>query len=757
MRNYDSIRHVKGESYFVDDLRIPAGTLYGYVYYSPVAHGKILEIDFTKALQSKGIAEIFSAKDIPGENQIGGIILDENLFAEEEVHFIGHPIAIVVADTYLHAKEASKKINAIYEKLKPVLDPREAAEKNLLIIPPRKFELGNVDKAWNECDYIVEGKADSGGQEHLYLETQGALANITENGGIKISSATQGPTNVQRMISRVLGLPMSKIEVDVQRLGGGFGGKEDQATPWACMAALAAYKLKKPVKLVLNRQDDIRITGKRHPYSSDFKIGLNKEGKILAYEATFYQNAGAVADLSPAILDRTLFHCTNSYFVPNVRATALCCKTNLVPFTAFRGFGGPQGIFVFESAIYKAAQEMNLDPVEIQKANLLKEGDEFSFGQKTYQCQAEKTFSQMESDYELEKIQQEMNSFNDSNKLVKKGVAVIPICFGISFTTTFLNQASALVHIYTDGSINISTAAVEMGQGVNAKMKHIAAKTLGVDEARIKIESTNTSRVSNTSPTAASKGTDLNGFAVITACNILIERLQKVAAEELGQDDFTKISFKNEKVFDEGEPANLTFKDLVGIAYFKRVSLTAQAFHSTTDIYFDKNTNKGKPFAYHVYGAGIVEVTVDCLRGTYEVDAVKVIHDFGESFDKVIDQGQAEGGIVQGIGWMTSEELIWNSDGRLITDALSTYKVPDIHAMPKEMKIKFLQDSTNDFGPLRSKAVGEPPLLYGIGVYFALMNAMRAFNPNIEVKFDSPLTPEKILLTLYSNDVGKGL
>ena len=757
MRNYDSIRHVKGESYFIDDLRIPEGTLYGYVYYSPIAHGKILEIDFSKALQSKGVVGVYSAKDIPGENQIGGIILDENLFADEEVHFIGHPIAIVVADTYLHAKEASKKINSIYEKLKPVLDPREAAEKNLLIIPPRKFELGNVDNAWGECDYIIEGKTDSGGQEHLYLETQGALANITENGGIKISSATQGPTNVQRMISRVLGLPMSKIEVDVQRLGGGFGGKEDQATAWACMAALAAYKLKKPVKIVLNRQDDIRITGKRHPYSSDFKIGLSKEGKILAYEATFYQNAGAVADLSPAILDRTLFHATNSYFVPNVRATAFSCKTNLVPFTAFRGFGGPQGIFVFESAIYKAAQVMNIEPAEIQKANLLKEGDEFSFGQKTYQCQAEKTFSQMESDFELEKIQQEINSFNDSNKLVKKGVAVIPICFGISFTTTFLNQASALVHIYTDGSINISTAAVEMGQGVNAKMKHIAAKTLNVDEARIKIESTNTSHVSNTSPTAASKGTDLNGFAVIAACNILIERLQKVAAVELGQDDFTKISFKNEKVFDEGEPTNLTFKDLVNKAYMKRISLTAQAFHSTPDIHFDTKTNKGKPFAYHVYGAGMVEVTVDCLRGTYEVDAVKVIHDFGESFHKVIDQGQAEGGIVQGIGWMTSEELIWNSDGRLITDALSTYKIPDIHARPKEMKIKFLQDSPNDYGPLRSKAVGEPPFLYGIGVYFALMNAMRAFNPNIEVKFDSPLTPEKVLLTLYGTDVRKGL
>ncbi|MEW6653062.1 MAG: molybdopterin cofactor-binding domain-containing protein, partial [Bacteroidota bacterium] len=554
MKNYDSIRHVRGESQFIDDLKAPEGTLIAYVYYSPIAHGKILELDFSKALQSKGVAGIFSAKDIPGENQIGGIIPDENLFAEDEVHFIGHPIAVVAADSYLHAKEASKKIYAVYEKLKPILDPREAAEKNLLIIPPRKFELGNVDDAWQNCDYIVEGKVESGGQEHLYLETQGSLAIPTENGGVYIFSATQGPTNVQKMTARVLALPMSKVEVAVQRIGGGFGGKEDQATPWACIAALAAFKLKNPVKLVLNRQDDIRITGKRHPYSSDFKIGLNKQRKILAFEVTYYQNAGAAADLSPAILDRTLFHSTNSYYVPNVRAAAISCKTNLPPFTAFRGFGGPQGIFVFESAIYKAAQVMGIDPIEIQKANLLNDGDEFSYGQKTLECQAKNTFTQLDETFNLSEIKKSVKAFNESSKLVKKGVSLLPICFGISFTTTFLNQASALVHIYTDGSINISTAAVEMGQGVNAKLKHIAAKTLSVDESRIKIESTNTSRVSNTSPTAASKGTDLNGFAVINACEILLERLKRVASEEIGQEDFAKISFKNEKLFDDDEP-----------------------------------------------------------------------------------------------------------------------------------------------------------------------------------------------------------
>ena len=752
MKNYDSILHVKGQSKFIDDLSYPANTKIACIYCSPIAHGKILEIDFSVALKSKGVTGIFSYKDIPGENQIGGIIPDENLLAEEEVHYIGHPIAVVVADTYLNAYTATKKIKAIYEKLHPVLDPREAAEKNLLIIPPRKFELGNVDEVWNDCDLIVEGQVDSGGQEHVYLETQGALAIPTGTGEIKIQSATQGPTNVQRMAAKILGLSMHQVEVDVQRLGGGFGGKEDQATPWACMAALAAYKLNEPVKLVLNRQEDIKLTGKRHPYSSDYKIGLTNDGKILAYEVTFYQNAGAAADLSPAILDRTLFHCTNSYFIPNVKATAFSCKTNLAPFTAFRGFGGPQGMFVIESAIYNTAQKMGINPREIQKQNLLVEGNEFPYGQKTFKCQARKSYTDLDIKIDIEKVFNNVEEFNSQNKLVKKGAAVMPICFGISFTTTFLNQASALVHIYTDGSINVSTAAVEMGQGVNAKMKRIAAVTLAVSEERIKVESTNTSRISNTSPTAASKGTDLNGFAVIDASNILNERLKKVAAEEIGEEDFTKISFRNEKVFDEDEPTNLTFDQLVKTAYVKRISLTAQAHHSTPEIYFDTKTNKGNPFAYHVYGTALILVSLDCLRGTYEIDSVNVVHDFGETFHEVIDLGQTEGGIVQGLGWMTSEELIWDNDGKLLTDALSTYKIPDIYSAPKEIKVHFLENSPNDFGPLRSKAVGEPPFMYGIGFYFALMNAMRSFNPTLELKFNSPLTPEKVLLSLYNSN-----
>jgi len=751
LKNTDSIKHVKGESLFLDDITPPEGTLHGYVFYSPAAHGKIKKIDYKDALSQPGVAGIIKADDIQGENQIGGVILDENLFAEDTVHFIGHPIALVVADTLKNARLASRKIKLEIEKLPPVLDPREAAAKNELIIPPKTFAMGDTDFAWSSCDIIVEGRADSGGQEHLYLETQSALSIPVEGGGIKIISSTQGPTAVQKMAARVLGIPMNKIEVDVSRLGGGFGGKEDQATPWAVMTAVAAMKLNRPVKLVLPRQDDIRITGKRHPYSSDFKIGLSNDGKIIAYEVQFYQNAGAAADLSTAILDRTLFHCTNSYFIPNVKATAYSCRTNLPPFTAFRGFGGPQGMFVIESAIYKAASVMGVSPYHLQKINLLNEGDEFPYGQKIQNCNIGRCYSSLENKINIENVLNDIKDFNAKNKLVKKGAAIMPVSFGISFTTSFLNQASALVHIYTDGSINVSTAAVEMGQGVNAKMRVIAAEKLGVNIDRIKIETTNTSRVANTSPTAASKGADLNGFAVIDACKILMDRLKLVAAQELFVDSPEDIEIKNEVISFEGKPAHLTFDTLIQKAYVKRISLSAQAHHATPHVYFDQKTCKGNPFAYHSFGAALIQVTLDCLRGIYIIDSVDVVHDFGDSIESMIDLGQAEGAIAQGIGWMTMEELIWNSDGRLLTDALSTYKVPDIHASAKEINIESLKDAPNPFGPLKSKAIGEPPFMYGIGAFFALKNAIGAFNPNADMDFTAPLTPEKVLIKLYNN------
>jgi xanthine dehydrogenase large subunit len=748
MKNYDIIQHVKGESLFVDDTIIPEGLLYAAVCYSQIAHGKIISISIDKAEKIKGVKSIFTSKDIPGENQIGGIIQDEELLAKNIVEFVGQPIAIVVADNQLVAKKAERLIDVEVEKLPAIFDAREAANKNQLIIPTRTFVRGNTEDCWTKCDYIIEGQTESGAQEHLYLETQSAIAYPVEGGGIKIISSTQSPTTVQKITARVLNLPMHKVEVDVLRIGGGFGGKEDQATIWATMAGLAAFKLKKPVKLILPRQEDMRVTGKRHPYSSDFKIGLMKDGKIIGYEVTFYQNAGTSADLSPAILERTLFHCTNSYYIPNVKATAISCKTNLPPNTAFRGFGGPQGMFIIESAIFKAAEVMGIDSAEIQKRNLLNENDEFPYGQKAENCNTKRTWEKAERIYFIDKIRSDVKYFNDTNDIYKKGIAVMPICFGISFTNTSMNQASALVHIYSDGSASVSTAAIEMGQGVNEKLRQVVANIFSIDIGKVKTESTNTTRIANTSPTAASSAADLNGKATEQACNNILLRLKQTAAEILKENNSNGIEIKNEIVYNDNIISDLSWTELVKTANLKRVNLSSHSFYATPDIYFDRTKEKGNPFAYHVYGTAIVEATIDCLRGIYKFNSVKVVHDFGRSFNQLIDRGQAEGAIVQGLGWMTIEEIMHNELGQILTDTLSTYKVPDIHFTP-EIEIDFLEDAENPFGIFKSKAIGEPPFMYGIGGYFAIMNAMRAFNPKLKLIFNSPLTPEKVLMNLY--------
>jgi len=747
MKNIDSYSHVRGESIYLDDIPVLNGTLYAAVFDSPAAHGKISKLDLDEAEKMNGVVRIFTAKDIPGDNQIGGIIPDEELLATDHVHFCGMPIALVVAETEEAARTAVKKIKVEIDPLPVITDPREAQSKGELIIPPRTFRLGDVDNIWPQCEYIFQGMTESNGQEHLYIETQGAYALPTENNGIKIYSSTQGPTAVQRTAAKVLNVPMNRIEVDVTRLGGAFGGKEDQATTWGLMCALATYHLKKPVKYSLHRMEDMRMTGKRHPYSSDFKIGLSKDLKILAYEAIFYQNAGAAADLSPAVMERTLFHCSNSYFIPNVKATAYSCRTNLPPNTAFRGFGGPQGMFVIESAIAMAAESLGITASEIQQRNLLKTGDEFPYGQKA-ESEANECWSKAKELYNLENLRKEINQFNAQNKLYKKGLALMPICFGISFTKTFMNQARALVHVYTDGSIGVSTGAVEMGQGVNTKILQVAAKIFSVNPDKVKIQTTSTFRIANTSPSAASATADLNGKATQLACGEILKRLKQVAAEEF-KVDVNAVELKDEWVWVNGEKTAWEWKRLVSETYFRRISLSELAHYTPQGIHYDLKKEKGHPFAYHVYGTAIITVTVDCLRGIYEFDSVKVVHDFGSSMNTMVDLGQCEGGIVQGIGWMTIEELLYNKEGRLLSNALSTYKVPDIYSVPKEIDVHFLRTDRDNLAIFKSKAVGEPPLMYGIGAYFALRNAIKAFNPQAEIKFDAPMTPEKLLMGLY--------
>ena len=754
MKNIDSKGHVTGKSIYLDDIPLIQGTRFGVVFDSPIAHGTITSIDYSKALVLPGVIKIITHEDIPGENQIGGIIPDEQLFASTEVHFVGQPIALIIAESDQIAFEARKLIEIDISKKDIIVDPREAQQKDLLIIPPRTFELGDTENSWENCAHIFEGQADSNGQEHLYIETQGAYAIPMENGHIRISSSTQGPTAVQRITARVLGVGMHKIEVDVVRIGGGFGGKEDQATPWAVMAALGVSILNLPVKVILSRLDDMRMTGKRHPYSSDYKIGFSKDLKVMAYETTFYQNAGAAADLSPAVMARTLFHGTNSYFIPNVKMTAYSCKTNLPPNTAFRGFGGPQGMFVIESALSHAAKELGISKHKLQKNNLLINGDEFPYGQIADGVELNSIWQEMESKFDIGSIEKEMDEFNSSHTDVKKGFSLMPVTFGISFTKTPMNQARALVHIYTDGSVGVSTGAVEMGQGVNTKMLQIVAHVFLIDPKRVKLESTNTTRVANTSPSAASSTADLNGKALQKACNTLLERLKTCAADHLGVSS-KDITLKNGMVYTNENPTDLTWEQLVMMAFLKRICLTENGHYATPKINFDMKKEKGHPFAYHVYGLALTQVTLDCIRGTYDFDAVKIVHDFGKTMNPSVDFGQVEGGLIQGMGWMTMEDLCYNDRGQLLSNTLSTYKIPDIYSVPKTVTIEPLETNGNDMAILKSKAVGEPPLMYGIGAYFAIDQAIKSFNPNFNSTFDAPFTHEKVLMALYGSLVSE--
>ncbi len=749
MKNPDILRHAKGESLFTDDIVVPEETLHAAVFSSPVAHGIIKRLNLETARQTDGIYGILTADDIPCANQIGSIIQDEPLLASSEANYIGQPIAIVVGKSAAVSRAAIQEIEFEFEELPAVFDARESCHQGQLIIPPRDYSLGNTEDTWQHCDVIVEGKADSGGQEHLYFETQSTFAYITKSGGLKVISSTQSLTDIQRCIASVLGLPMNQVEVDVSLVGGSFGGKQYQAKTWAALAALAAFRLKKPVKLILSRDEDIRITGKRHPYSTDFKIGLTKEGKILAYEVTYYQNAGAIADLSTALLEKTLLHTTGSYFIPNVTATGISCRTNLPPNTAMRGFGGPESAFVIEAAIFKAAQKMGIDPSVIQRKNLLQVGDPLIYGMNIRHNQACQCWEAAEKKYEINEIRRQIREFNESHQLQKKGLAMMPICYGIAFETIFLNQASALVHVYTDGSVSVSTAAVEMGQGVNMKIRTIAAWVLGIPPDKIKIESTNTARIPNTS-TSGNCSTDLNGHATQSACLIILDRLKKFAAQQLDIDQPDDIEIRNGTICLRGKETQMTWEKLVSGAYFQRINLSARAHYTIPDVSFDFNQKKGTPFFYHVFGTAVIEALVDCLRGTYQIETARILQDVGNSSSPLIDKGQVEGGVLQGIGWMTIEELNYADNGSLLSDNLDDYNIPDICFAP-DIEVDFLENAENSPGIFSSKALGEPPFFYGIGAYFAILQAMKAFRPTLTEQFSAPLTSEKVLLSLYGN------
>ncbi|MDX9958146.1 MAG: molybdopterin-dependent oxidoreductase [Spirochaetia bacterium] len=738
-RNPDSIQNVLGKTVYIDDMPEPAGLLHGAVVPSPCAHGRFTSLDATRALALDPSVRVFTAADVPGENQLGTAVMDEPMLADGQWHYRGEVLALVLASSRNLARRAAALVTIVgLEELPAIVDPREAYAKGQVILSPRTQRMGDTQAAFKDCAVVVEGRVDSGGQEHVYLETQGTIAWPDDAGGVRMISGTQHPSGVQKIVARVLGLPMNLVEVETRRLGGAFGGKEDQAAPWAALASLGAFLTGKHVKIYLNRRDDMVCTGKRHPYSSDFKIGVAADGKILAFEATYYQNSGAATDLSPAIIPRTLFHGAGAYHIPNVKVTGHMCRTNLVPFTAFRGFGGPQGFFVIESAIEKAAEALGMDASEIRLKNLLKEGDTFHYGMPVVDARAEATVARCLEKARWTELRKEIAAFNATNTLHKRGAAFFPLCFGISFTKLMMNQGGALVHVYNDGSVGVSTGAIEMGQGVARKMAIIVADTLAAPLEAIRVESTRTTTVANTMPTAASTGADINGMAARVAALEIRDRLDAYAASKLG---VQKASWT-----DLGQ----SFAEVVWAAHEQRIDLSAHGFYATPGLHYDMAAEKGSPFRYHVYGCAVITATVDTLRGTYQFDDAIMVHDSGIPIDNTIDLGQIEGAFAQGIGWAALEELKFDDSGRLLSDTLSTYKLPDGHFMPR-MDVEFFE-RPNPTAVANSKAVGEPPLMYGLAGYFAVMDALKAARPGKPTFFNIPMTPEKAMNFLAEDD-----
>jgi len=745
----ESLRNLTGATKYLDDLPEAANLLHAAVVPSPSGHGRRLRVDASKARELDPSVLVLLADSIPGENQMGTAVDDEPLLAEGEWHYAGQPVALVLASSKRLARAAAALVRVTGEELPVVTDPREAFAKGQLILKPRVQSSGDLAAAFRTEEqggaarWIVEGRAESGGQEHVYLETQGAIAEPVD-GGLRLISGTQAPSGVQKAVARVLGIPMRELEVEALRLGGAFGGKEDQAAPWAALAALGAWVTGRPVKLVLSRRDDLRMTGKRHPYSTDFRLALDAEGKFLGLELDFYQNAGAACDLSPAIIARSLYHAAGAYRIPAVRAAGYMCRTNLPPFTAFRGFGAPQAIWAMEAAVSKAAEATGIPALELQRRNLLREGDLTHYGMKMEDCRAGRAFELLLSRNPAARLKAEIDDFNAAHGDRKRGSWVIPLAFGVSFTKLMMNQGGALVHVFNDGSVSVSTGAVEMGQGVGRKVLVVAARTLGVPENLVRIERTRTATVANTMPTAASTGSDINGAAALAACEEIRKRLLAFAATVLGAPE-DELSLGNGLVLRGGRDAGLAWKDLVAKAHEARVDLSAHGFYATPGLFYDMKAERGSPFAYHVYGAALVVAELDTLRGSSRIVRADLVHDGGVPIDALVDRGQIEGAFAQGLGWAILEDLVYGKDGKLLSDTLSTYKLPDMKFMDFPIDIELLDDAANAKAVLGSKAVGEPPFQYGIAGYFAVLEALKAARPGAGGFFDLPLTQEKAL------------
>jgi len=753
---HDSARkHVSGSALYVDDQPEPSNLLHCYVGTSECAHARIVSMDLSAAKAYPGVVKVMTSHDIPGANEISPMHNgDERVLADGLVEFAGQPLFAVVAKTRTAARHAARLARVEYEKLPAILDIETALAEQSFVLEPHIMHRGDAQSALAAASNRLQGELSIGGQDHFYLEGQVSMAFPLEDGDILVQTSSQHPSEVQHLIAASLGRPDNAITVEVRRMGGAFGGKETQAAQWAIIAALMADATGHPVKLRLDRDDDMRSTGKRHDFLIRYDVGFDQHGQIEGIEFTHAVRCGMSADLSGPIADRAMFHSDNAYYLSNVTITSYRCKTNTVSNTAFRGFGGPQGMLGIERVIEAIAHQLDLDPLSVRMVNLYQPGNN---GRNITPYQMEVKDNVLEeligdlvesSDYTARR--QQINAFNQNSPVIRKGIALTPTKFGISFTTTFLNQAGALVHVYKDGSIHLNHGGTEMGQGLMIKIAQIVADEFQVGLNQIKISATNTGKVPNTSATAASAGTDMNGMAARAAARKIKKRLVKFASRKFAVKK-SEIHFVNNHVLAGTD--KISFADLAQQAWLGRISLSATGFYRTPKIHYDPETSTGRPFLYFAYGAAVSEVEIDCLTGESRITRVDILYDAGRSLNPAIDIGQIEGGFIQGAGWLTSEELNWDSQGHLRTHAPSTYKIPTCGDMPEIFNVRIWEKGRNREKTIhRSKAVGEPPLMLAISVHNAINQAIAGkFDGAGLPSLNTPATPETILNCLSGN------
>jgi xanthine dehydrogenase large subunit len=744
-----AIKQVAGRAEYVDDLTEPEGTLHAYLGLSTRAHAEVASLDLDAVRKAPGVVGVLTADDVPGENDVSSVHEhDEPVFAETLVKYWGQPIFCVIGETRDAARRAAKLAKIEYRDLPHVTSiDASLRDGGKLVTKPMTLERGDVDAGLAKSARRAKGKVTIGGQEHFYLESQVALAVPGEDEDVTLHVSTQHPTEIQVMVAQVLGIPHAAVTVNMRRMGGGFGGKETQGNLFAAVAALAAKKYGRAVKLRPDRDDDFQITGKRHDFRVDYDVGYDDEGRIQAVKATFAARSGFSADLSGPVTDRALFHCDNAYWYPAVKVDSLPLFTNTVSNTAFRGFGGPQGIIGCERWIEHIAYDLGLDPLEVRKRNFYgtDTNNVTPYHQTVEDNIIHRVVEELETSADYQKRRAAVLDFNRTHQVLKKGIALTPVKFGISFTATWHNQAGALVHVYRDGSIHLSHGGTEMGQGLHVKVAQVVAEAFGVTLDHVKINATNTGKVPNTSATAASSGTDLNGMAALNGAEQIKARMEAHAARiyEVEPKD-VHWEFGGIRAGKQFVP----FKQLAESCWMNRVQLSASGFYATPKIHWDRASGRGHPFYYFAYGAAVAEVTIDMLTGEYQFDRADVLEDVGHSLNPAIDLGQVEGGYIQGCGWLTTEELWWDDKGQLRTHAPSTYKIPVASDVPREFNARLAEWSVNKEPAIgRSKAVGEPPLVLGYSIVEALSMAVASVaDYKVQPNLDMPVTPERVLM-----------